>query len=134
VQDHVHPTPEHRGVYVHRFIPVVGGLFAFLVPGVYFLLKFALALPAAAVDGLDPMAALRRSFVTTDGHIERISTLLASFALVVLLSSVVVTLSVGGTGNRFLGPLVQNLATAVLVPIYGLAFGRVYPVSGDARS
>lgn len=124
--------PSMLGAGVVGGIPIVAGLFAFLIPGIYFLLKFALALPACVIDDLAPADGLRRSFVTTGEHLYPIAGLLASFIAAMLLTSVVVTLLRATVRNGFVGPLVQNLTTAILVTLYGLALGRLYPTNGDS--
>lgn len=124
--------PSMLGASVVGGIPIVAGLFAFLIPGIYFLLKFALALPACVVDDLAPADGLRRSFVTTGEHLYPIGGLVASFVAAMLLTSVAVTLLGAAVRNDFVGPLVQNLTTAILVTLYGLALGRLYPTNGES--
>ncbi len=108
-------------------IPVLGGLLAVVLPGLYFLTKFAFALPASVVDGGGVAASLRRSFVTTSGRASTIVGLVAVFVAVAVVLSVVVTLTFARPGRRgFVGPLLHNLVMAVLVPWFGLAFGLSY--------
>ena len=127
--------PPSVGVALLGGIPVVAGLTAFLLPGIYFLLKFALAVPASVVDDLGPTGALRRSFVLTGESLRPIAGLVGSFAVALLLSSLVITLLVEVTGgNGFIGPLIQNLVTAALLPLYGLAFGGLYPADRDSTA
>lgn len=126
--------PPSLGVALLGGIPVVAGLTAFLIPGIYFLLKFALAVPASVVDDLGPAAALRRSFVLTGEYHRPIAGLVGSFAVALLLSSLAITLLGTAVGNGFVGPLLQNLVTAVLLPLYGLAFGGLYPVGRDSTA
>lgn len=120
--------PTMLGTAIVGGIPVVAGLTAFLLPGIYFVLKFALALPASVVDGLGPADGLRRSFVLAGEYRRPIAGLLGSFLAALLLSSLVVTLVGTALGEGLVGPLLQNLVTAVLLPVYGLAFGGLYPI------
>ena len=115
-------------------IPVVAGLTAFLLPGIYFLLKFALAVPATVVDGLGPADALRRSFVLTGEHLRSIAGLVGSFVAALLLSGFSITLVGTALGNGLVGPLLQNAVTAALLPLYGLAFGGLYPAGRDSTA
>lgn len=108
-------------------VPVLGGLLAVVLPGLYFLIKFAFALPASVIDGGGVAASLRRSFVTTNGRASAIAGLVAAFVAVIAVLSVVVTVAFARPGRRgFVGPLLHNLVIAVLVPWFGLAFGLSY--------
>lgn len=108
-------------------IPVLGGLLALVLPGLYFLFKFALALPACVVDDAGVAASLRRSFVTTGGRLTVIVGLASTFLGITVVVSVVVTAAFARPGHRgFVGPFLHNLVTAVLVPWFGLAFGHLY--------
>ena len=108
-------------------IPILGGLLAVVVPGLYFLIKFAFALPASVVGGGGVAASLRRSFVTTSGRASVIAGLVAAFVAVTVVLSIVVTMAFARPGHRgFVGPLLHNLVTAVLIPWFGLAFGLSY--------
>jgi hypothetical protein len=52
-------------VAVVAIAATVAGLFAFIVPGVYLAIRLSLAVPAAALEELGPIDALRRSWALT---------------------------------------------------------------------
>lgn len=109
-------------------IPIAAGLFAFAVPGVYLLLKMSLTFQGVVIDNATAVQALRRSWVFTDGRLSTILGLYITFAAVMVGLSTVVTVAfkVPGTQPGLIGPLVHNLATAVIIPTFGLAFGHLY--------
>ena len=119
-------TPSMLVAGVVGAIPVAGGLLALVVPGVYLAFKFAYALPACAVDGLSSIGGLRRSFAATSGDVRPVLGLVAAFAALELFSSFLITALFARGGPELVGPLLQNLLTAVAVPLFSLAFGRLY--------
>lgn len=109
-------------------IAVGGGLLTLLVPGLYLLSKLALAFPACVVDDLDAVTALRRSWLLTGGSALTVLALLALYLLVVVAVSVPVTVFLSSPEPGYAGPFVQNACTALVAPLFGLAFGRLYVV------
>jgi len=109
-------------------IPIIGGLLALLIPGVYLMLKLAFTFPACVIDDMGAVAGLRRSFVLTGDHISEILGLLLAYAAIMVFVSTVVTVLVGRANEHpgFIGPLLQNLIAAVTIPLFGLTFGRLY--------
>jgi hypothetical protein len=52
-------------VAVAAIVVALAGLFALIIPGIYLATRLSMAVPAAAVDGLGPADALRRSWALT---------------------------------------------------------------------
>lgn len=120
-------VPTLMAIVIIGGFPVLGGVLALVIPGMYFLIKFAFALPACVIDDNGVFPALRRSFVTTGGRASTIVGLLSVFVAITIVVSVTITVLFAQPGERgFVGPLIQNLVTAVLVPLFGLAFGNLY--------
>lgn len=114
-------------------IVVLAGILTLVFPGIYLGLKLSLTLPACAIDRLGAVTALRRSWVVSGGQLRTILGLFVVCVGVVSVTSVAVTVRTASiraaSQPGFVGPLVQNVVTAVLVASLGLALGRVYAVS-----
>lgn len=73
------------------------GLLLFILPGIYLMARFLLALPLLVTENLHPVAALKQSWRLTKGHVLRT---ISMFAILVLGFSLVV-ISVSGLGAAF---------------------------------
>ena len=95
---------------------VVAGYAALVVPGVILSLMFAVCVPAAVVEGLGPVAAMRRSHELTKGYKGLIFITLFLWWLLVLVLNWVVRWSFAGAGKPDLLPtlLLQTAVTGML--------------------
>lgn len=92
---------------------VVVGLLAFVLPGLYLLWRLAFALPAAAIDGAGPTAAIRASWTSSAGRFVPIAGVLVAATAALLVASAI--------------PFVEEfLVTIVVLPIVSIALGVRY--------
>lgn len=124
-------TPTMLTASIIGGIAVAGGLFTLILPGVYLMLKLSLTFPACIIDDTSAVTALRRSWVLTGGRLSTIFGLLLTYTVILLVVSVIITIRVDQSHGQpgFIGPLVHNLITAVLIPMFGLVFARIYLIS-----
>jgi hypothetical protein len=94
-------------------IIVVVGYVMLIVPGVIFSLMFAVCVPAAIIEGLGPIEALKRSYEMTKGYKGLIFITYFLWGLLILVLNWVVTWSFASSGNLDMLPALL-LQTAVL--------------------
>lgn len=104
------------------FISFVGLIFLVL-PGIYLFHRLLLSYPACVIDGKGPIASLKAGWSASSGSLLKV--------FIVDLSYVVLTGLWGGVANLFgqytlAGGLVSAVGTAILLPLFGLAFGHLY--------
>jgi hypothetical protein len=106
-------------------LAVAAGLFAFVVPGVYLELRFAVVAQAAAAERTDWPGAIKRSMMLTRFNYLRIlGVLLIVGLLTVGLASLAVEAAGKGTGaaNVVLGIVVGTLTQSFAALIYALLY------------
>lgn len=105
--------PALAGATLLAGLAITVGLALFVLPGLYLAVRFALAGPAAVIDGHGPVAGLRRSWAATEGQFLTVGGVMALGAV----SFVVVALL----------PVVgELLALLVVLPVLALAMAVLY--------
>lgn len=125
--DHVVPVAKRVPALVAVAIPVwiltAVGLVLFVLPGVYLFHRLLLAFPACVVDGKGPLASLKAGWRAGGGNVTKILAVSLVYLVSVGLSSVA---SNALDPYTLVGGLVSAGMSAVLVPLFGLAFGHLY--------
>lgn len=99
------------------------GFMLLVLPGIYLLHRFLLAFPAVVIDEEGPVSALKTSWATAGGNVLKIFSV--AFLYYVSISASTVVAGVFGP-YTILSSLVNVATNAVLVPLFGLAFGHLY--------
>ena len=110
-------------VFIGLFLTVFGIPFA-----IYFLLRSALSFPALMLEGLGPVAAIRRSWTLTQGNVLRLISVLLLSALVIMVPFMVLSalneLIVGDRTMRVVLTGVSAILQGVAaIPIAGFLTG-----------
>jgi len=116
-------------VAVAAIVFSVAGLFAFIVPGIYLAVRLSLAVPAAALEDLGPLAALRRSWALTGPAFWRTLGLMALIlALTALIEAVIEVPLVGvaRSADRQVVALISSIISyAITLPIAAIGAALV---------
>jgi Membrane domain of glycerophosphoryl diester phosphodiesterase len=72
-------------------LAVIGGLLLFVVPGVFFAIKFLFAVPAVVLEKERGSEAMRRSWRLTDGNFWRVFGIVLLTAILVAITSAIIT-------------------------------------------
>ncbi|OFW79497.1 MAG: hypothetical protein A2Z48_03960 [Actinobacteria bacterium RBG_19FT_COMBO_70_19] len=105
-------------------LAVAGGFILLIVPGLIFLARFAVAVPALVVEGKRGRAALSRSWNLVIGHSWPVfGTLLVAGLIAGAVSGV---LTVPFSGPWFVRGLLAGIGSAITTPFTGLVFSLVY--------
>lgn len=107
-----------------------GGLLLFVLPGIYLAVRWSLALPVVALEGLGPVSALRRSGELTAGAFWRASLVLACGWLL----ASAITLAIGApfeslarsANDASWSLLGQALTSALAIPAYTVCTAVLY--------
>lgn len=103
-------------------VSLVGALFLVL-PGIYLFHRLLLAYPAVVIDGKGPVGSLRASWSAAGGNVLKVLAVSLGYFLLVAASN-----SVAGAFGQFTlaSGVVSAVPAAVLIPLFGLAFGHLY--------
>ncbi len=105
-------------------LAVAGGFILLIVPGLIFLTRFAVSVPAFVVEGKRGRSALSRSWNLVTGHSWPVfGTLLVAGLLAGAVSAV---LTVPFSGPWFVRGLLAGIGSAITTPFTGLVFSLVY--------
>jgi Uncharacterised protein family (UPF0259) len=128
-------------LFVVRFVTgliVVGGLLLLVVPGLVFLVRYAVVDPAAVLEGAGPTKARRRSIELTSG--QRRDVVLIGGALFLALGAVSIALSsliqLVPALNHFVVRVLLDCAFAVAQSVFTIALFLLYQrgLAGSAAS
>ncbi len=99
---------------------VLVGLILLIVPGILFMLSYAVVIPAVVIEGLGVTESMDRSKGLAQGHRGRVFLVL----LVLWLLSILLTIGVGVASATFFGPMrpgqLQPLGTEAIQDLIGL--------------
>lgn len=105
-------------------LAVAGGFILLIVPGLIFLARFAVSVPAFVVEGKRGRSALSRSWNLVTGHSWPVfGTLIVAGLLAGAVSAV---LTVPFSGPWFVRGLLAGIGSAITTPFTGLVFSLVY--------
>lgn len=117
------------GATVVAAVATVAGFYACLVPGIWLAVSWWVFIPALLVEGIGPMASLRRSLVLTRNRFfSTVGALVAVIlfqetlsALFDLVGMIVLQSDPSGTGNIVVNSVLQGLATTLTLPVAAAA-------------
>lgn len=117
------------GATVVAAVATVAGFYACLVPGIWLAVSWWVFIPALLVEGIGPMASLRRSLVLTRNRFFSTAGALVAVilfqevlsALFDLVGMIVLQSDPSGTGNIVVNSVLQGLATTLTLPVAAAA-------------
>jgi hypothetical protein len=99
------------------------GLLLFVLPGVYLFHRLVLAYPACVIDGKGPLGSLKAGWRASRGSVLKVFAVNVVYFALVAGSNVVAN----AFGEYTLaGGFVSAGLSAVVIPLFGLAFGHLY--------
>ncbi|WP_254863777.1 hypothetical protein [Halovivax gelatinilyticus] len=123
------------GIVLVYVVLVFVGLLAFIVPGIYLLLRLSLAFPACVIDDQNAFESLSTSWDVAHGNLLKllgISVLALLAYSAAALFAVAVAVPFGDEATFFaVVVLASAVATAILQPLVELAYARVYLENRD---
>ena len=124
------------GLAILQWIGIMIGFLLFVIPGIMLFVRWSAALPACVVEGLGPLASMRRSAQLTKGHRWKIFGIfiLISIGAAILLAiiggivfALVGTFSVAGLSRGFgLGTLLWLVITAIYTAYNNVVSVMIY--------
>ena len=114
------------GTTVLLLLAIYGGIILLIVPGIIFSLMFAVAVPVCAVEGLGPVASMKRSAALTKYTRWRILGIYVLFFVPLIIVSVLISFVLARNGHALAGQWLNAVVQLFWVPTATIFSAAIY--------